>query len=67
VEPENVADIAERLETVLIDRERAGEMGRQGRTRVQTRFSWTAAAAQVQELVSTMVRGPNGRAGELSA
>jgi len=67
VEPENVADIAERLETVLTDRERAAEMGRQGRIRVQAQFSWVAAATQVQDLVSAMVRGPNRPAGEFSA
>jgi phosphatidylinositol alpha-1,6-mannosyltransferase len=54
VEPESVADIAGRLGTVLTDRELAAEMGRQGRTRVKAHFSWTDAAARVQELVSAM-------------
>jgi phosphatidylinositol alpha-1,6-mannosyltransferase len=55
VAPENVADIAERLETVLTDRERAAEMGQQGRARVTAHFSWAGAATQVQDLVMTMV------------
>ena len=55
VEPESVGDIAERLGTVLTDRELAAEMGRQGRTRVKAHFSWADAAAQVQELVTAMV------------
>ena len=55
VEPESVADIADRLKTLLTDREVATEMGRQGRTRVTAHFSWADAAAQVQDLVTAMV------------
>jgi phosphatidyl-myo-inositol dimannoside synthase len=67
VAPENVADIAECLETLLTDRERAAEMGRQGRSRVQAQFSWATAAAQVHDLVGTMVRSPKGGGGVFSA
>jgi phosphatidylinositol alpha-1,6-mannosyltransferase len=55
VEPESVADIADRLKTLLTDREVATEMGRQGRARVTAHFSWADAAAQVQDLVTAMV------------
>jgi phosphatidylinositol alpha-1,6-mannosyltransferase len=62
VEPESVPDIAGRLATVLTDPELAAEMGRQGRSRVQTGFSWVDAAARVQELVTGMVEGVCARA-----
>jgi phosphatidylinositol alpha-1,6-mannosyltransferase len=61
VEPESVPDIAGRLATVLTDPELAAEMGRQGRSRVQTGFSWVDAAARVQELVIGMVEGACAR------
>jgi phosphatidylinositol alpha-1,6-mannosyltransferase len=65
VDPASPAAIGERLLTVLADRERATEMGQRGRSRVQTDFSWTRAATQVQELITTMVTAPNAPAGEL--
>jgi phosphatidylinositol alpha-1,6-mannosyltransferase len=55
VDPENAAALAERLETVLSNSGLAAEMGRHGRSRVIAEFSWTDAAAKVQDLVTAMV------------
>ena len=61
VEPESVADIVEHLGIILTNNELAGEMGRQGRTRVKTHFSWAEAASRIQELVTAMVIRPAPR------
>lgn len=66
VDPESPADIGERLVTVLVDQERAETMGQQGRDRVKSDFSWAGAAAQVQDLITSMVKAPTALAGEPS-
>ncbi len=66
VDPESPADIAGRLLTVLSDPDRAAEMGRRGRSRVISLFSWAGAAVQIHELVTKMVTNPRALAGELS-
>lgn len=58
VAPEDAADIAGRLATVLSNRELSAEMGRQGRARVKADFSWAGAAAQVQQLITAMAALP---------
>lgn len=63
VDPENPADIGERLLTILTDRDRAMEMGHRGRKRVTAHFSWADAASQVHELVTAMVNASKGQAG----
>jgi phosphatidyl-myo-inositol dimannoside synthase len=64
VDPESPADIAERLLTILNDRDLATEMGQRGRKRVTAHFSWADAAAQVHELVTAMANASKGQAGE---
>ena len=59
VDPESPADIAERLLAVLTNPDRAAEMGRRGRDRVRAHFSWTGAAVQIRDLITTMVRLPS--------
>jgi len=44
--PADPADLADRLAVVLIDPARAAEMGRRGRERVATLFTWPAVAAR---------------------
>jgi starch synthase len=49
------ADIAERVNALLADPERARAMGRAGRERVVERFGWRAVAEQVVALYRTLV------------
>ena len=51
------ADFAERLNTLLSDRDRAAEMGRAGRRRAQEAFSWPAIAQQTSELYRRVAAG----------
>jgi hypothetical protein len=52
------------LLTVLADRNLAATMGHRGRNRVKADFSWAGAAAQVQEVVTTIVTAPSALAGD---
>lgn len=49
------ADFAERVNALLRDPERAGEMGRAGRLRAIEHFSWTAVAERVSALYRSLV------------
>jgi starch synthase len=50
-----VADLADALTEVVGDPARAAEMGRAGRERAETSFSWTAIAEQTRDVYRSMV------------
>jgi len=49
------ADIAERLNSVLVDPALAARMGKAGRRRVVDHFSWTAIAAETTALYAQLL------------
>ncbi|RKS68035.1 starch synthase [Motilibacter peucedani] len=56
LDPETfVADLAERVNTLLADPERAAEMGRVGRRRAVEVFSWDAVAQQTLEVYRSVL------------
>jgi len=55
IDPEKfVADLAAALTEVAGDPERAAEMGRVGRERAETSFSWTAIAEQTRDVYRSL-------------
>jgi starch synthase len=50
------AGIAERVNALVADPDRAGDMGRAGRERAVREFDWSAIARQTSELYSSLVR-----------
>jgi alpha-maltose-1-phosphate synthase len=51
------ADIAERVNALLADRERAAALGRAGRERVREHFAWPAIAEQTSALYRRAAAG----------
>jgi len=60
VDPNDPADIAQRVVTLLQDTDLARRLGRQGLHRVRKQFTWASAAAQIravnEELSATPLR-----------
>jgi starch synthase len=55
-----VADLAGALNTLLGDPDRAAAMGRAGRVRAVTHFSWAAIAERTMEVYGSALRGGAG-------
>ncbi|MFC1596184.1 glycosyltransferase family 4 protein [Candidatus Margulisiibacteriota bacterium] len=49
-DPENTYELAEKLTTILADKNLAKNMGKAGRTRVEKNFIWQQAAAKTEKL-----------------
>lgn len=60
-------DIADRVNAVLADPERAAAMGRAGRERVMTCFSWPSIAERTVSLYADLVSGAPGAVGSSAA
>jgi alpha-maltose-1-phosphate synthase len=55
VEPDDPAALADALNVLLRDPERARAMGQAGRIRAETEFSWTAVAEQTADLYAKVM------------
>jgi starch synthase len=56
VEPDDPAALAEALNVLLRDPERARAMGQAGRARAESEFSWTTVAAQTADLYAKVMK-----------
>lgn len=56
VEPDNLAELRERLAELLGDRERAAQFGRNARELVQEHFTWRACAERCLEVYTELLR-----------
>ena len=56
VEPDDPSALAEALNALLRDPERARAMGQAGRVRAETEFSWTTVAAQTADLYAKVMK-----------
>jgi glycogen synthase len=56
VPPESPSELARAIDEVLRDRERAAEMGRKGRQRVERLFTWEKVARRTVELYETLLK-----------
>jgi alpha-maltose-1-phosphate synthase len=56
VEPDDPPALAEALNALVRDPERARAMGRAGRVRAETEFSWSAVAAQTADLYAKVMK-----------
>jgi glycosyltransferase involved in cell wall biosynthesis len=65
--PENPGDLAEKWETLLLNRERASEMGKRGRQAVETRFNTRAMAEGMLSVYGKRPVLPNSAAGLIRA
>ncbi len=57
VDPESVPDVVEALVRLLSDRDLAERLGRQGRRRLEERFSWDVIAARMEQVLLETTRG----------
>jgi phosphatidylinositol alpha-1,6-mannosyltransferase len=55
VDPQDPADIADALARLLVDKDLAIRLGRQGRSRVVRDFNWTRVGDRVQGILETIV------------
>lgn len=61
VDPRSVAAVADRLTRLLTDRERAGAMGREGRTRIESAWTWQHTHTRLTALLDTAATPPAPR------
>ncbi len=61
VPPRNAEAMAQAMKDVLSDPEHTAELGRNARARVETRFQWSAAAAELVNVFEDTLRAAHGR------
>jgi glycosyltransferase involved in cell wall biosynthesis len=61
VVPRDAAEIAGAIESILVDPGRGAAMGEAGRRVVDTAFTWSVAAAELERIYDGIVRGVRGR------
>jgi phosphatidylinositol alpha-1,6-mannosyltransferase len=61
VDPGDVDDLARSIVTLLVNRELAATMGRQGLERVRASFTWTHVANRVREALAAAAESATGR------
>ena len=60
VRPGSVADLAEKLQTLLDDPQRRQEMGEQGRAKVETKYAWPKIIPRLVEVYEEVVTNASG-------
>ncbi|MBD3335853.1 MAG: glycogen synthase [Candidatus Eisenbacteria bacterium] len=59
-DPDGLArDLAQAINRIALDEEQRTAMGRNGRLRAESRFSWSAVAEATRRLYATLSRGPS--------
>ncbi|NDJ62235.1 MAG: glycosyltransferase, partial [Chloroflexi bacterium] len=55
VAPGDVDDLVEKLEIMLTDRERARQMGRSGRAKVEVKYAWPQIGAKLADVYAQVI------------